>query len=659
MHPVTSRLQYIHQPSRFNSFNTLALLAQTAIILVALMFAPSVAWANQTSFISGSVVDSTGAAIPGAAVILQNLASGQRDTSVSDGSGSYSFSLAPGRYQIEVTSAGFKVFRQGPIEITEGADVKIAAALVVDSASTIVEVSADAPSIDLSNTQVGQSLSASKMSSVPLNGRSFTDLLATQPGVIPASSAQPNAVVMSGCTNTPPSGDLDAGSLSVSGQRETANGFSVNGSLVEEDFNNGTAVVPNLDSIDNLRVLTTNFDAEYGNFSGGQVQVTTKSGGNAIHGSAFEFLRNTGLDARNYFAAERAVYDRSQYGGSLGGSIRRDRAFFFLDYQGTHMTQGQETGNIFLPSAADRSGNLLDLASQLNGKVNSSYWATQLSNKLGYNVWAGEPYYIAASNSTPGCSRNTQCVFPNAIVPSSAWSSPARNLLPYIPQPNVGRNQFSNSSENETLSDNKTAARVDVHTNFGDLAAYYFFDQYGMNNPYPTAQGGANVPGFNALSDGRAQFFSLSLSRSYGANTINEAHFSYMRYANLIGQPVGGVGPSLASQGFVEGAGTLGIVPLNKSVEGIENVAFNDFTIGVDVTGERQVNNTFQWYDNLTRAVGAHTLKIGASFHIDQVNINSNSINNGSFVFQGTETGSDFADCSAPLQTRHMGPCLK
>ncbi len=109
------------------------------------------------------------------------------------------------------------------------------------------------------------------MTSVPLNGRSFTDLLAMQPGVIPASSAQPNAVVMSGCTTTPPSGDLNAGNLSVSGQRETANGFSVNGSVVEEDFNNGTAVVPTLDAIQDFRVLTNNFDAEYGNYSGGQV----------------------------------------------------------------------------------------------------------------------------------------------------------------------------------------------------------------------------------------------------------------------------------------------------------------------------------------------------------------------------------------------------
>ncbi len=117
-----------------------------------------------------------------------------------------------------------------------------------------------------------------------------------------------------------------------------------------------------------------------------------------------------------------------------------------------------------------------------------------------------------------------------------------------------------------------------------------------------------------------------------------------MRDFNLIGKPVGGVGPSLASQGFVSGAGTLGIVPLDPSIEGIENVAFNNFTIGVDVTGERQVNNTFQWSDNFSKIIGHHTLKIGGNFHLDQVNIKSNSINNGSFVFQGTETGSDFAD---------------
>lgn len=226
---------------------------------------------------------------------------------------------------------------------------------------------------------------------------------------------------MSGCTSTPPSGDLNAGNMSVSGQRETANGFMVNGSIVEEGFNNGTAVVPNLDSIEDLRVLTNNFDAEYGNFSGGQVLVATKSGTNQIHGSSFEFLRNTALDSRNYFATGRAKYDRNQYGGTVGGPIRKDKGHFFLDYQGTKMMQGQETGNIVVPSQADRAGNLADLGKQLTGKVSTDHWASQLSQKVGYNVWADESYFA------PGCTSRSQCVFPGAQVPTSVWSEPPRH----------------------------------------------------------------------------------------------------------------------------------------------------------------------------------------------------------------------------------------
>ncbi len=603
--------------------------------LVLFLFSTFAAAADPGSF-AGSVLDQTGAVVSGATVILRHDGTDQAATAGNDGTFSFS-TLAPGHYQLKVTAGGFAPFTS-EIDIAAGDALHLEATLSLLSTSEIIEVSEEQLQIDTSTTQIGELISAKTMTAVPLNGRSFTDLLALQPGVIPASSAQPNAVVMSGCASTPPSGDLNPGNLSVSGQRETANGFAVNGSLVEEDFNNGTAIIPNLDAIGDFQVLTSNFNAEYGNFSGGQVLVTTKSGSNQVHGSAFEFLRNTALDSRNYFATERARYDRNQYGGTVGGPVRKDKAYFFFDYQGTGMTQGQETGNIVVPSAADREGNLLDLASQLTGTVSTTYWASQLGQKLGYAVSAGEPYYRV------GCVSSAQCVFPNANLPASIWSAPAKSLLSFIPTANVGNNLYSTSSQNETLADNKAAARLDLATRYGNLSGYYFLDQYAMDNPYPTGQGGANVPGFNALSNGRAQLISLALTKTWGSHSVNEAHFSFMRAANIVGQPVGGVGPTLASQGFVEGTGTLGIVPLNPAIEGIENVAFNDFTIGVDVTGERQVNNTFQWNDAFTRVIGTHTLKIGGSFHLDQVNIQSNSINNGSFVFQGTETGSDFAD---------------
>jgi len=598
---------------------------------------------SDTATVRGTVSDPTGAVVAGAKVRAHNLATGAFLETTTGPEGVYGIVLPAGRYDLELSAIGFQpIVRQG-IDIASGAvlavDMKMQLATQTESLSVTVEL----PGIETTSSQIGETISAEKMTSVPLNGRSFTDLLSMQAGVIPASSQQPNAVVMSGCTATPPSGDLNPGNLSVSGQRETSNGFAVNGSAVEEDFNNGTAIVPNLDSIQDFKVITSNFDAEFGNFSGGQVLVNTKSGANKLHGSGFEFLRNTALDSKNYFATDRAAYERNQYGGTLGGAIRKDKAFFFLDYQGTKMTQGQETGNITVPSAnAIQNGNLSDMTSQLTGKVSTDYLAAQLASKLGQTVTTNEPYY------TQGCTNYSQCVFPNAVVPGALWSAPATFLRNYIPKATSGTTTFSNSSENETLTDNKTGARFDANTRFGNFFAYYFFDQYKMDNPYPTAQGGANVPGFDATSNGRAQLITLGLTKSFGSSTVNEARFSYMRDFNIIGQPVGGVGTSLASQGFKECDGTdsscLGIVPLNKSIEGIENVAFNDFTIGVDVTGERQVNNTYQWSDNFSKVIGRHTLKFGGSLHLDQVNINSNSINNGSFVFQGSETGSDYAD---------------
>ena len=180
------------------------------------------------------------------------------------------------------------------------------------------------------------------------------------------------------------------GNLSISGQREDSNGFRVNGADVEEDVNMGTSIVPNLDAIDSFRVLTSNFDAEYGNSSGGQVLVTTKSGTAQVHGSAFEFLRNTALDARNYFSSDRAAYRQNQYGGTLGGEPFHRGVMLFGDYQGTRLTEGIDTGDIAVPSVAERGGDFSQVP--LTGSVNGSYWAAQLSSELGQTVTPGEPY---------------------------------------------------------------------------------------------------------------------------------------------------------------------------------------------------------------------------------------------------------------------------
>ena len=609
------------------------------LLIAGLLMACFSAWGRPGGSISGTVLDPSGAVIPEVTVVIRNLETGLRQTTTTNSDGFFTLSALPsGHYQIEAHHPGFRPLIRSGLFLAADTTLEVDLRLELGAQSTAVTVAESGLHVDTADTTVGETISTTKIDSVPLNGRSFTDLLALQPGIVPASSRQPNAVVMSGCTITAPSGDLNAGNLSVSGQRETNNGFVVNGSTVEEDFSMGAALVPTLDSIEDFRVLTSNFGAEYGNYSGGQIVVTTKSGTNEFHGSGFDFLRNTNLDARNYFSADRARYDQSQFGCTFGGPMQKEKSFFFVDYQGTRMTEGVETGLISVPASQERTGDLSDIAGSLTGAVNGQYWANLLSRNLGYHVFPGEKYY------TPGCASPAECALPNAQIPLRAWSGPAKALLSSIPLPNQGADTFSTSAYNETLRDDKGAARIDAQTGLGALALYYFLDDYRLNNPYPTAQGGASVPGFNALTLGRAQMLSLGLTKVLGANTVNEFHSSYLRDSNNVGQPQGGVGPSLASQGFVDASGNPSIYALAPQIEGTENVSFNDFTFGVDTTGLAEANNTFQVSENFSKVKGTHLLKLGAEFHFDQVNIDPDATFNGSFSFAGTETGSDFAD---------------
>ncbi len=493
---------------------------------------------------------------------------------------------------------------------------------------------------------MGQVISGRQMTAVPLDGRSFTDLLSLQPGVAPATSITSTTVQDVGATVLNPSGTLNPGTISVNGQREFANFFSVNGADAEEDVNAGTAIIPNLDSIAEFRIITSNFDAEYGEFSGGQVSVITKSGSNQFHGNAFEFLRNTDLDARNYFSPTRGAFRQNQFGGTVGGPIRHDKVFFFVDYQGTRQTQGIDTGNISVPSDADRMGNLSDFGNapggnQLTGTVGGGYFASLLTQKLGYTVTQGEPYYF------PGCNQANaiagKCVFPNAVIPMSAWSVPAQRMLQYIPAPNSASG-FATSSFNQTVRDDKGAARVDANTHLGLLSAYYFIDDFDLDNPYPVAQSGASVPGFNALTTGRAQLLSLGDTKTFNATTVNEFHLSYTRDLTNLGQPVGGQGVSLVSQGFANADGTPSIVALDPRGESVENLNFNGYSTGAAANQLIQANNTYQVADTVSKVLGTHTMKFGGEFHADEVNAHPIAQFNGSFDFSGQETGVDFAD---------------
>jgi len=574
------------------------------------------------------VKDPSGAVIAGAAVTATNAATNIQTKTATDDKGFYAFpSLPVGRYSVKVEEEGFGTQSRNNLQVD--ANGELLADLTLEMAEKIEEVTVleNAAQVETASSQMGQVVSGTQMTAVALNGRSFTDLLALQPGIVPMSTQQPDSIVMAGASVAiAPSGGLNPGNQSISGQREDANGFMVNGGDVKELMNGGTTIVPNLDSIAEFRVLTSNVNAEYGNYSGGIVNVVTKGGGNQLHGTAFEFLRNTDLDARNFFSPDRSFYRQNQFGGTVGGPIRKDKIFYFADYQGTRNAQGIDTGLIPVPTLAERAGHLGDLS----GTVGGPYLANLLSQKLGYPVTSGESY---------------NAVFPGGIIPQQAWSAPAQHLLQYIPLPNVGSSTFSTGAYGETVRDDKGSFRVDANSErWGLLSAYYFFDDYSLNNPYPTGQGGASVPGFNALTLGRAQLVNLGDTKTFGPSTVNELRLSYMRDSNNVGQPAGGVGPSLASQGFVTGVGTPGIVPLAPSIEGIENTIFNSFVMGTPITNLKQANNTYAMNDNASRVWGLHTFKAGLEFSFEQVNVNPNPTFNGSFLFSGSQTGNDFAD---------------
>jgi outer membrane receptor protein involved in Fe transport len=602
------------------------------------------AWAAAGGSLSGIVKDPSGALAPSVQLTLINTDLKTEFRTVSDSRGAYSFpTLSVGHYDLRIEAAGFKTQEKRNLRVDSDAALRVDALLEVGERSETVTVTASEGTLetqpDTVVTHLGEVVSAREIEAVPLNGRSYTDLLAIQPGVSPTTTLTPTSVIMAGVTGTiNPSGDLNPGDVSIDGQRESANGFMVNATDVEEHMNGGTSVIPNLDSIQEFRVLTNNFDPEYGNYNGGMINVITKSGSNVFHGAVFEFLRNTDLDAKNYFDSTRGAFRQNQFGGTIGGPIKKQKLFFFADYQGTRTVEGITSAETSVPSLQERSGHFSDMASSLSGTVSGTYEANLLTQKLGYKVSEGEPYY------TTGCTTSASCVLPNAIIPASAWSAPAIALLQYIPAPNIGSHLFATSAYPETVRDDKGSGRIDANTRFGQINGYYFLDNYRLDNPYPGGQGGASIPGFDALTIGQAQMVTIGDAKTLGATAFNEFHVGFLRNANDIGKPKGGLGVSLESQGFVTGAGTPGIVVQAPQFEGVENIVFPSFVMGVPITNVDQWNNTLYLSDTVSKVVGAHTLKFGGQFHSDQVNEYPNATFNGTFNIDGSETGSAFAD---------------
>jgi hypothetical protein len=588
------------------------------LLVCAMLLGATLAQGGVTGSISGTVTDSSGAIMQGVTVTALSVQTGVKQQVTTNAQGFYEFLTLPvGGYEIDCVYTGFTHYHETGLILDVNTALRVDITLQVGTSAETVSVKATSLQVDTTTTEQGEVIGSREIMAVPLNGRSYTDLLALQPGVSPAAGVSGFAV----------SGSLSPGLVSVSGQRQTNNAFLVNDATVNEGVFGGTAIIPNLDSIAEFRLLTTNVSAEYGNYNGGQVNAVTKSGTNRFHGDAFNFLRNTDLDARNFYDPSRGKYIQNQFGGTFGGPVKHDKVFFFADYQGTRQIIGVSTGLIPVPSAQDLTGNLSDVAQQLKGTVGGASWASTLAQELGYPVTAGEAYY------TPGCASSSQCVFPHAVIPPSAFSAPTTHILQYFPKPNVGP-YFDSSAFDNTLRDDKGAIRVDGESRWGRLSGYYFLDDFSGVKPFFYA----TVPGWPDANRGKADLLVLSDTKSFGA-AVNEVHFSFTRDLNFTGQPVGGLGPSLSSLGFT------GIFPEDPQAEGVMGLAFNNYTLGISPSEQKHAQNIFQVEDNYMKVIGTHTLKIGGTVYKVQLdNRLPNLFANGNFSFNGSETGFDFAD---------------
>jgi len=639
----------MHRSTRYTLFFLL--------LAVVTIWRPMAARADVDASIQGLVTDSSGRVVPNAAVMLTNSATGYQRNSVTDASGAYEFLSVPvgSGYAVQVSAPEFEKSTQQGITLLVNQRFRADFALTVGKVNQQVTVEADAVQVDTATNQLGDVISDQKMIALPLNGRSYTDLMGLQPGVVPITSG-------SAFTDRPVSGELNAGGSSVNGSQESSNAFLINGGDVEEPKNNGASVIPTLDAIEEFRILTNTFDAEYGRFGGGIVNVVTKSGTNQLHASLFEFLRNEDLNGKNFFDhnqtnpstglqipnSARGAFKRNQFGFTAGGPIFRNHLFFFTDYQGTREVRGQTAGVALVPSTSEVGGNFSDVSTTGYGaltglvKGDSTPGAHTmpeiLTQRLGYAVTSGEPYWFSGCNST------ANCVFPGQVIPKAAWDSAATDILKYIPAPNgfQGSTPFYSTSSLETvLNDDKIGERVTWNDRkTGDWSIYFSYDNASSINPFA----GGNVPGFAGNVPQQAYQANISNTHVFSPTTVNEARVNYTRSTIFQTHPTGGLA-SLSSLGF--SSGPLGLISTVPSVEGVPSISIGGAygtSLGVVANAIQQVNDTYQAGDVFSKVLGLHSLKFGGEVRDIQVNEYNISSPNGTFTFDGTETGNGFAD---------------
>lgn len=625
-----------------------------AFVCSLLLVCPTLYGQANGSF-SGTVTDKTGSVVSGAKVTITSQGTGVTREATTDESGHYLVPLLPvATYTLHVQSSGFQAVEQKDVRLQVDESREVNFSLAPASVTENVEVSAAEVAVETTNATLGQVITSEQVADLPLNGRNFVQLATLTPGT--TSSTSPNSFFASAASSE--AATRGSFSLSSGGSREQETDWLLDGNDNNQLDEGGIGIFSSIDDIQEFKVLTYNYSAQYGERAGPTVLVTTKSGTNQLHGSVFEFFRNTSLDAKTFdfgSPSPKQKFNLNQFGGSLGGPIRKDKTFFFVDYQAKMQRRGIPfTG--FVPTTSmttpDANGNY-DFSNDPTGVTLRNPFATTADKAFQCQPGTKTPTAVTANGSqAPGQDCN--------VIPAALVNPIGAKVIALYPTPNASGAGFNyTNSPVRRLNEGTADIRLDHNFSSKDSAfARFSYDQ--ATNFVP---GGSptwseqNAFGSNQHIENHGRNVAISETHVFSQNTINQLNVGYNRIFNHIlsfgtgsceDAILGIAGGDLASK-----CDSLTGYPasLNQSPQECESCGMMSFLMSAYFSiGDRGFapyqggTNVYSISDTLELIHGKHNISLGGVWRAEEMNVRNNAFQDGFSVQSGSLTGDDIGD---------------
>jgi hypothetical protein len=556
-------------------------------VVLAAVVAPQCLAQQVSATLFGTITDPAGAVVPEAKVTALNPANGRTRTSLTQTDGTYVFQyLEPADYTISVEKPGFDKYEATGLTLVVNQKSRLDIQLKVGTISTSVEATAAAPLVETGTASVGMTVDTRQVTELPLNTRRFGSLPLLMAGTVPDRGGFSNNIFGSPFSEV---------TYASNGLRGSGNNVLIDGVDSKNMFTGGFSIQPSPDAVQEFKVQTQSFSAVFGKNGGSTINLTTKQGTNKFHGSAFEFLRNNNLDARNFFSAERPSYQRNQFGGYIGGPIRKNKTFFFGGYESLRERKGL-TYSVQVPTPAMLNGDFSALLTQPDPNTGNAPY--QIIDPLSCN----NPPFGATCKPYAG-----------NIIPTSQINGVAQKVIPFFPQPNiagadtVGSNNFVTNPK-RSRDDHQVSGRVD-HI-FSEKDNLYVRYMLGNSVTYTPEQAYSALPGFGDKIRFRGQNVALSWSHTISPTMLNEVRVGFSRNMDI-----GTCASCPRAPGFVAGFGIANLTALSPADEGFPAFQFGQgyFTIGDSNYRPVESNDMVEKYeDTFTITRGKHTIAVGA-----------------------------------------------